>query len=439
MRRRLGSAMTSTIGAMQRLNCLCNGERSSQKSGHCISAALELSNFARHAERWVTLNVNVLQMTHPPNLPPREPHSNKCGLARSGHGVRRAHSPTHVYHPSVRGGIELQGGAGYLSVPFGMYAWSATGTIGNPTANRQSVDQQSPQLVEAQRARVGHSSNMSTKYDAYTRTQESNLHSNCPVDSNLTHSLSTIPPPLSKTLSSTLSESIIQKPPSTPIIAKYNQVTQSPPLAAQYYLTLPVTLPNVVTFCKTSSFPSLSYGTPKLNLYLPSPTSLTGQLTTGQPCPLPNLPQSQSLDFQVQIPNPVPMCVTSSPTGSHMIPKDQSSNRQSMPSISESDSNDDEMFQDLLPPFDLEAHLLEDESAPALQPHLAIGTQSYQYTQDLLWLASRQLPTDRGYLTPPARKIITPFQVTNWEIALQEHPDRLFATYIISGIKEGLG
>ena len=66
----------------------------------------------------------------------------------------------------------------------------------------------------------------------------------------------------------------------------------------------------------------------------------------------------------------------------------------------------------------------------------ANNSHTYQYTQDLLCLDSK-LASSSPDLPLQCTVIVTPFLSANWEAALQSHPDKLFANYIINGIREG--
>ena len=64
------------------------------------------------------------------------------------------------------------------------------------------------------------------------------------------------------------------------------------------------------------------------------------------------------------------------------------------------------------------------------------GQTSYPYTQDSLKLASK-LPSSPINLPPSCCHITTPLNVCQWEVALQNHPDKQLTSFIIEGITNG--
>ena len=78
-------------------------------------------------------------------------------------------------------------------------------------------------------------------------------------------------------------------------------------------------------------------------------------------------------------------------------------------------------------------HLIWCDSSGQLKHHSLAGwTQLYQYTADLLCLDSFR-PADVG--TPPELTgIHTLLAVAEWASALQAHPDRAFAHYVVEGL-----
>ena len=61
----------------------------------------------------------------------------------------------------------------------------------------------------------------------------------------------------------------------------------------------------------------------------------------------------------------------------------------------------------------------------------------YGYTQDLLELEkSKQYPHPPG-VPGPLRAIASPLRWQEWQLALRSHPDKVFAIYLVEGIKEG--
>ena len=81
-------------------------------------------------------------------------------------------------------------------------------------------------------------------------------------------------------------------------------------------------------------------------------------------------------------------------------------------------------------------HLIWCDGSGQLKYHSPAGwTQLYQYTADLLCLDSCR-PVDVG--TPPELTgIRTPLAVAEWASALQAHPDRAFAHYVVEGLTRG--
>lgn len=66
-----------------------------------------------------------------------------------------------------------------------------------------------------------------------------------------------------------------------------------------------------------------------------------------------------------------------------------------------------------------------------------IGVTNYQYTEDLLYLANCILPAGKKSVQNELCKITTPLRLAHWESMLSSHPDREYADYIISGIRDG--
>ena len=59
----------------------------------------------------------------------------------------------------------------------------------------------------------------------------------------------------------------------------------------------------------------------------------------------------------------------------------------------------------------------------------------YPYTSDLLCLDACRPPASS--LPPALAAVSTPLVIPAWELALQAHPDRAFAQYIIDGLRHG--
>ena len=69
------------------------------------------------------------------------------------------------------------------------------------------------------------------------------------------------------------------------------------------------------------------------------------------------------------------------------------------------------------------------------EQHSTPCTGRYAYTQDLMELLRRVLPTSRGGLPADATSVNTPLKPTEFAALLREHPDLRFRRYILEGIR----
>ena len=63
--------------------------------------------------------------------------------------------------------------------------------------------------------------------------------------------------------------------------------------------------------------------------------------------------------------------------------------------------------------------------------------ESYPYTEDLIKLDSCRPKSRKGSVDERLSGIFTPLDLQRWESMLENHPDRRYVNFILSGIKDG--